>query len=613
MRKLRFGSLLVAAGMLLSSCSDADQRQATEGTLGSRNGSRAPAAASPPDDGQWTRPAKDDANTRFSGLTQINKANVGNLQVAFTFHTGTTSGQESAPIVVGDTLYLVTPWPNILYALDLGRNGAVKWEVRPLTASEAQATACCDTVNRGPTYADGTIYYNTIDTHTIAVDAETGSIKWKVKVGDFTQGETMTMAPFVVRDKVLVGNSGAEYGARGWLTALNAGDGSIAWRAYSTGPDADVLVDRSSFRPFYPQYRTVDFGTKSWSGEQWKIGGGTVWGWISYDPEQDLVFHGTSNPSPWNHEVRPGDNGWTNGVFARDPDTGKALLFYQFSPHDLWDHSAVNELILLDLPWQGRLRKVLIRPERNGYMYVLDRTSGEVLAADPYVHNTVSEGVDLKTGYLRHKKEMIPTGKRVVRGVCPNAPGAKDWNPSSYSKVTGLLYVPHNNLCMDWQLTTANYIPGTPYLGVEPRYYPGPGGHAGEFMAWDPVRRRKVWTIKEKWPLWSGAATTASGLVFYGNLEGWFKAVDADTGKLLWQFKTGSGIIGQPTIFRGPDGREYVAVLSGIGGWIGSMVAKNLDPRDPTAAGGWGNMTAELKKDSTRGGTLYVFALPRRS
>jgi PQQ-dependent dehydrogenase (methanol/ethanol family) len=421
----------------------------------------------------------------------------------------------------------------------------------------------------------------------------------------------MTMAPFVIGNKVIVGNSGAEFGARGGVAALDASNGSIAWRGYATGPDKDVLIDHAVFRPFYRQYRGKDLGMQSWPGEAWKIGGGGTWGWISYDPEQNLLFHGTSNPSPWNHEVRPGDNLWTNAVFARDPETGKAHWAYQYSPHDLWDHSGVNENIVLDLPWQGKLRKVIIRPERNGYMYVLDRTTGEVLAADPYVANTVSDGVDLKTGRLRHKAEMIPKGGKVVRNVCPNAPGAKDWSPSAFSKTTGLLYVPHNNLCMDWLLTKPHYIRGTPYIGVSPRFFPGPGGNAGEFMAWDPVNRRKVWTIAERWPVWSGAAVTASGIVFYGNLEGWFKAVDADTGKLLWQFQTGSGIIGQPTVFKGPDGREYVAIISGIGGWIGAMVSKNLDPRDPTAAKGWGNMTADLKKVTNKGaGTLFVFALP---
>jgi PQQ-dependent dehydrogenase (methanol/ethanol family) len=572
----------------------------------------APPAASPEDDGQWVMPSKDYANTRFSGLTQITKANAGKLQVALTFSSGTTSGQESAPIVVGSTLYFVTPYPNILYAIDLATpGGRVKWQVKSMAAAASQGEACCEGVNRGPTYANGTVYFNSLDSHTLAVDAETGRLKWKTQVWDYTRGETMTMAPFVVGNHVIVGNSGAEFGARGGVAALNAADGSIAWKAFATGPDADVLIDPAVFKPFYPQYRGKDLGMQSWPGESWKIGGGGTWGWISYDPEQKLIFHGTSNPSPWNHAVRPGDNLWTDAVFARDPETGKAHWAYQYSPHDLWDHSGVNENIILDLPWQGKVRKVIIRPERNGYVYVLDRTTGEVLAADQYVANTVSDGVDLKTGRLRQRPEMIPQPGKVVRNVCPNAPGAKDWSPSAFSKVTGWLYVPHNNLCMDWLLKKPNYIAGTPYIGVEPRFFPGPGGNAGEFMAWDPVNRRKAWTIKERWPVWSGAAVTASGIVFYGNLEGWFKAVDADTGKLLWQFQTGSGIIGQPTVFRGPDGREYVAIISGIGGWIGSMISKNLDPRDPTAAKGWGNMTADLKKVTNKGaGTLFVFAVP---
>jgi len=574
----------------------------------------APEAASPKDDGQWTMPSKDYANTRFSELTEITKANVANLQVALTFSSGTTSGQESAPIVIGSTLYFVTPYPNILYAIDLSTpGGAVKWKVESMPAAASQGEACCEGVNRGPTYSNGTIFFNSLDSHTLAVDAETGRLKWKTRVWDYTRGETMTMAPFVVGNMVIVGNSGAEFGARGGVAALDASTGAIAWKALATGPDKDVLIDPAVFKPFYPQYRGKDLGLHSWPGDGWKIGGGGTWGWISYDPEQNLIFHGTSNPSPWNHEARPGDNLWTDAVFARDPRTGKAHWAYQYSPHDLWDHSGVNENIVLDLPWRGKVRKVIIRPERNGYMYILDRTSGEVLAADQYVPNTVSDGVDLKTGRLRHKPEMIPQPGKVVRNVCPNAPGAKDWSPSAFSKVTGWLYVPHNNLCMDWLLKKANYIAGTPYIGVEPRFFPGPGGNAGEFMAWDPVNRRKVWTIKERWPVWSGTAVTASGIVFYGNLEGWFKAVDAETGKLLWQFQTGSGIIGQPTVFRGPDGREYVAIISGIGGWIGSMISKNLDARDPTAAKGWGNMTADLKKVTNKGaGTLFVFALPRR-
>ncbi len=572
---------------------------------------QAPTAASPAEDGNWTMAARDYASTRYSGLDEITTANVQKLGVAFTFSTGTLKGQESAVLAVDGTMYFVTSFPNHLIAIDLSKpGGELKWKFDPKPDPAAQGVACCQPVNRGPAYSNGTLFYNTIDAHTYAVEASTGALKWKTRVGDFTGGEAMTMAPLVVKDKVLVGNSGSEFGARGWLVALNANDGSEAWRAFSTGPDSEVLIGQE-FSPFYPQYRGKDLGVREWPADHWKIGGGTVWGWISYDPELDLIYHGTSNPSPWNHEKRPGENFWTEGLFARRPDTGQARWFYQFSPHGLWDHSAVNENVMLDLLWQGKPRKVVVHPERNGYMYVIDRITGEVLAADPFVHITSTTGVDLKTGRLLTRPEMIPHEGQITRNVCPNSPGAKDWPPSAFSKQTGLLYVPHNNLCMDWEPTPVSYIRGTAYIGVNPRFFPGPGGNAGEFMAWDPVARKKVWTIAERWPAWSGALATAGGVVFYGNLEGWFKAVDARSGAVLWQFKTASGIVGQPTTFRGPDGRQYVAILSGIGGWAGGLVSSDLDPRDPTAAKGFGNMSADLKKQGSAGGMLYVFALPK--
>jgi len=571
-----------------------------------------PASASPPEDGNWRMPARDLASTRYSALDQINTGNVKGLTVAFTFSPETQKGQESAVLAVDGTLYFVTSFPNYLIAIDLSKpGGALKWKFEPMPDAASIGQACCQPVNRGPVFADSTAYFNSVDTHTYAVDAATGALKWKTAVGDFRNGETFTMAPLVIKDKVLVGNSGSEYGARGWIAALNRSDGSIAWKAYSTGPDSEVLIDPAVFKPYYSQYVGKDLGVKEWPPGHWKIGGGTVWGWISYDPELDLLYHGTSNPSPWNHEKRPGENFWTEGIFARRPDDGKARWFYQYSPHGLWDHSAVNESILLDVTWQGKPRKVLVHPERNGYMYVIDRTSGEVLSADAYVPITSTTGVDLKSGRLITRPEMVPHQGEVTRNVCPNSPGAKDWTPSAFSKQTGLLYVPHNNLCMDWEPTEVSYIRGTPYIGANPRFFPAAGNQAGEFMAWDILGRKKAWTIPERWPVWSGALATGGGVVFYGNLEGWFKAVDAKTGALLWQFKTASGIVGQPTTFRGPDGKQYVAILSGIGGWAGGMVSGGLDPRDPTPPQGFGNMEGEFKQNSASGGMLYVFALPQ--
>jgi PQQ-dependent dehydrogenase (methanol/ethanol family) len=336
-----------------------------------------------------------------------------------------------------------------------------------------------------------------------------------------------------------------------------------------------------------------------------------VWGWISYDPELKLIYHGTGNPGPWNDEQRPGDNKWTGGIFARDVDSGRARWFYQAVPHDLFDYDAINEIVLLDADIGGVRRKVLVRPERNGYLYVIDRTNGEVLSADPYAHVNSITQVDLKSGRPTYNPEKKPQVGKVVREICPTAPGSKDWNPSAYSPLTGLLYIPHINLCMNWESMEANYIAGTPYVGANTMMYAGPGGHRGELSAWDVVNRKKAWSIKEDLPLWSGALATAGNLVFYGALEGTFKAVDASTGEVKWQFKTGSGIVGQPVSYKGPDGRQYIAVLSGVGGWAGAVVAGDLDVRDPTAAKGFVNAVSDLPGKTSKGGMLYVFALPK--
>jgi lanthanide-dependent methanol dehydrogenase len=563
-----------------------------------------------PDDQQWTRPAKDYASTRYSSLDQINSQNANTLKLAFTFSTGMTHGHEAPPLVVNNTMYIVTPYPNNLYALDLTKPGApMKWVYQPLPTPASQGVACCDVVNRGASYANGKIYYNVLDNQTVAVDANTGREAWKVRLGDINLGESMTMAPLVVKDKVLVGNSGGEFGIRGWLTALDAKTGKIAWRAYTAGPDKDVLIG-PRFKPFYPQDRGKDLGVKTWPPDAWKIGGGGVWGWISYDPELNLVYYGTANPGPWNSDARPGDNKFTSGIFARDADTGEAIWFYQFSPHDLYDYDGVNENILLDLPINGQTRKVLIHPDRNGYVYVMDRTNGEVLSANPFAPITTSHGVDLKTGLLQYVEEKKPVTGKVVQGICPTAPGAKDWQPSAFSPRTGLLYIPHNNLCMDEEHEAANYIAGTPYVGATVRMYNGPGGHGGEFTAWDPIAGKVVWSNPDRFPVWSGALATAGDVVFYGTLDGWFKAVDAHSGQLLWQFKTGSGIIGQPISYKGPDGKQYVAVLSGVGGWAGAIVAGGLDPRDQSAALGFVGAMQDLPKYTTKGGMLYVFSLP---
>lgn len=565
--------------------------------------------AQAPAEGEWRLAGKDHANTRYSALAQLTTANVAQLQLAFSFPTGLSGGHEAAPIVVAGTMYVVGPYPNTVFAFDLAQGGKLKWKFEPQPHPSSQGVACCDVVNRGAAFADGRLFFNTLDNQTLALDAASGKELWRAQLGDIKRGESMTMAPLVVKDKVLVGNSGGEFGVRGWLTALDAATGRIAWRAYSTGPDKDVLIG-PNFKPHYAFDRGADLGVKTWPPEAWKIGGGTVWGFLSYDPELDLVYYGTGNPGPWNPDQRPGDNKWTAGVFARRPATGEAIWFYQTTPHDLHDYDGVNESVLVDLPWQGRPRKLMLRPERNGYVYVMDRATGQVLSATPFVHVTTSTGVDLQTGRLTYNPAKDPRPGEPTRSICPASPGAKDWQPSAWSPRTRLLYIPHQNLCQDAVTYQASYIAGTPFVGVDAKMYPGPGGHRGVFTAWDPIAGRKAWDIAERFPVWSGALATAGDLVFYGTMDGWFKAVDARSGKLLWQYKTASGIIGQPVSYRGPDGRQYVAVLAGVGGWAGAIVSAGLDARDGTAALGFANAMQDLPQHTKPGGQLYVFALP---
>ncbi|HEY6434920.1 MAG TPA: PQQ-dependent dehydrogenase, methanol/ethanol family [Acetobacteraceae bacterium] len=564
------------------------------------------------DDKSWVMAPKDYANTRYSGLDQIKVENVGKLQLVWSFSVGADRGQEAAPLIVNNTMFVVGPYfgvhPNQVFALD-ATTGALKWSYAPKPNWAAAGVACCDVVTRGLAYDNGKVFLATLDDYLVAINTEDGQELWHTKLGDINTGETVTMAPLVVKGKVLIGNSGGELGVRGWVTAVDEDSGKISWRAYATGPDKDVLIGQD-FKPFYQDQQGKDLGVTSWPPDKWKIGGGTMWGWIQYDPDANLIYYGTGNPAPWNSNQRPGDNLWTTAEFARNPDTGRAKWAYQYTPHDEFDYDEINESVLLTLPIDGKDRKILIHVGRNGYMYVIDRMSGEVLSATPYDTINATRGIDLKTGRPIKNEEKTPSIGRNVTDVCPNADGAKDWQPSAWSPRTHLLYVPHQHLCMNWKTAEVGYIAGTPYVGATVDMFAGPGGYRGEFMAWDPVQKEKVWEIHENFPVWSGALVTGGDVAFYGTMDRFFKAVNAKNGNLLWQMRTPSGIIAQPVSYQGSDGRQYIAILSGVGGWPGVVANAEVDPRVRNAALGFSGAMQDLPAYTTGGSTLMVFALP---
>lgn len=565
---------------------------------------------SPVPNGQWTLPAGDYANTRYSPLSQINTTNVQKLKLVGSMSIGIPHGFEGQPLVVGSTMYVVTPFPNDLIALDLTKPGfPMKWKYEPHPDIRSEGIACCDVVNRGAVYADGKIIYNTLDAHTVAVDANTGQKVWETQVGDIKVGETITGAPIVAKNVVLTGISGGELGVRGRLTGIDLKTGKILWRAWSSGSDEDVRIG-PDFHAYYKKDQGKDLGLTSWTPGQWKLGGGTIWGWISYDPQLNLIYYGTGNPGVWNPDMRPGTNHWSCTIWARNPETGMAKWAYQVVPHDSWDYDTIMENILVDMPWQGKERKLLIHPGRTGFVFVMDRETGELLAADKYLPSTNwANSYNLKTG-----EPDINLDKRVHFGkystdICPSSTGGKDFIPSAFSPKTGYLYIPAHNTCMDYEGTAVNYIAGTPYLGASVRMYPGPGGYQGDLIAWDVQKKKPAWDIKDNvLPVYAGVLATGGDLVFYGTLEGWFRAVDARSGKVLWEAKTGSGIIGDPITFTGPDGKQYVAIYSGIGGWMGAAAFPSMSLDDPYAGlGAFGTMR-NVKSLTSPGAALYVYS-----
>ncbi len=567
-------------------------------------------AAKAAEDGQWTMPGKDYASTRYSGLAQITAANARTLRPVWTFSTGVLAGHEGQPLVVHDTMYVVTPFPNVLYAFDLGTEGyPLKWKYRPAVSPNAIGISCCDVINRGAFYTEGKIIYNLLDGQTVAVDAATGREVWKTIIGSLAEGETTPMAPFVAGDRVIVGPAGGEFGIYGWVKGLDLKSGDVVWTARNIGPDAEVLARPDTFKPYYD--KGTELAQTSWPKEFWKQGGAPVWGWMSYDPELDLLYYGTGNPSPYNAEQRPGDNKWSSSVLARRPRDGSLVWAYQFTPHDNWDYDANSTLILADVTIAGRQRKALVTFNKNGFQYTLDRATGEVLAAPPYVDVTWAKQVDLATGRpVLEPSRQTGASKGNIKDICPSLEGGvSPASPAAYSPRTRLFYTSINNLCMDFGATRATRLAGTPFIGASTPYYAGPAGkELGGFIAWDASTGKRAWELKEPYPNWSGALVTGGDVAFYGTLDGWFKAVDAKNGKLLSKFKVGSGIVGNPITYRGPDGKQYVAVYAGIGGdWY--LIAGDVISSDPTDVRPPADFIKDIGRHTSQGGIVWIFGL----
>lgn len=583
------------------------------------------------DPSQWPAPGRDYAMTRHSSLKDINTGNISKLQMVWAQSSGTLRGHEGQPVVVTTggkpMMFLVSGWPNIVQALDLSDPDSPKavWKYEKKTDRDLTAVprACCDTVNRGLSYEDGKVVFGTLDGFVIALDAKTGKEVWVVKHAFPDNGETITPAPLIADGKVLIGFGGDEFAARGRFTAYDLQTGKKVWECQSTGTDEDLCITKATNKA-NPHYGTAgkQLGIKTYPGEEWKRGGGASWGFYSYDPDLKMVYHATGNPGLWSPSFRcakktheecnepwEADNKWSMTIFARKVETGEAVWAYQMTPFDQWDYDGINENMLADWKVDGKMRKVLVHFDRNGFAYVLDRTDGTLLRAHKYVTADWAEKVDMKTGRPIKVRDHSPLEVDRNVTVCPSAMGGKDQQPCALDpNEPGIAYCPTNNWCMELNPQDRSHTQqGSVYVFANVYMYPEKPGITGKFKKFNVLTGETVWEIPDPYPNWGGALVTDGGLAFYGSLGGDFRAVDRKTGKVLWQRKLESGIIGNPITYK-VDGKQYVSVWSGIGGWIGLPVTAGLDLNDKFGAIGATAMTKAANLDKIpQGGTLYTF------
>ena len=530
----------------------------------------------------WAIAGHDYGNTRFSPLKQITSDNVGKLQLAYSLSLASLRSNESSPVVVGDTLYVSSSWgPKNVYAVNAA-TGVQKWLYQPDIPDDVLQYACCDVNNRGVSYADGKIFVGRLDGKLTALDAATGKELWTSTVVDYKQGSVITSPPLIVRDKVITGFGGGEYGVRGALLAFDVKTGKQLWQSFTVPAPGEP-------------------GSETWKGDTGLHGGGAAWLVGSYDAKTDTVYWGTSNPGPWNTGVRSTGDGnfgkltnlYTASTLAIDPNTGKIKWHIQGTPADAWDYDGVNELLLADLKIGGASTPVLMKADRNGFFFVANRETGKVISAEKYVFANWAKKWDVNTMRAEEDPDKRPGPGHPAKDICPNLIGGKNWQPMSFNPQTGLVYIPTNNVCMDWGVSDVSYKRGVFYLGAEFPTKEGPGGFLGELVAWDPVANKKVWGVKEDLPFNGGTLSTGGNLVFSGNLHGDFRAFDAKTGKVLWSKNLGTGIGAGPVTYS-VGGKQYVAVVVGRTAALPAFL---------------GEVGKKMVAAAPEGGALFVFSL----
>jgi lanthanide-dependent methanol dehydrogenase len=603
----------------------------------------------------WAHPRGQYNNQGYSALSQINTRNVKDLKLAWTFSTGVNRGHEGAPLVIDGVMYVHTAFPNNIYALDLNNDQKILWSYFPKQDPSTQAVLCCDNVNRGLGFGDGKIFLQQNNGTLVALNAKTGALVWQVQVNDPKTGATNTNAPQIIKDKVLTGCAGGEFGVRCFIAAYYLKDGALAWKAYSTGSDADVMIG-ADFNKANPQYSALsvyedinggnkqggsfkplpndklninepELGTRTWLKPQqekdgWQNGGGAVTGYFSFDAKTNLVYYGSGNPGVWNPDVRPGDNKWASSVFARDVDTGMAKWAMQTTPHDEWDFDATNEVILHEQKDKNNKTKTYATQiNKNGFIYTWQADNGSLIAAEK-VHPFVNwaTGVDLKTGVPSKDAKYNTHQDYFAKGICPTSKGAKGVaNPAAYSPKTKLLYTPLYRSCMSYEPVDSKYVQGQPWVGATTTSFPDLDGDWGGLAAFKPFTNKLAWYNKEQYLATSGVLASAGNLVFYNSGDRWLKAVDAKSGKKLWEFQTSSQIIGNPFSYA-LKGKQYIGSINAVGGMVitfwGDPIHVACSPgvvQHPLEKGFGmqfdGNICNNIVTPAATGGMLHIFSL----